>query len=521
MEDLYKELEKYRDSDYYPFHMPGHKRNPEAADGALADCYGLDITEIEGFDSLHQAEGILQREQRRVTRLYGSTQSYFLVNGSTCGILSAVFAVTKDGDRILMARNCHKSVYHAVYLRKLAAVYLQPDWNMGKEERWPAIAGRILPEAVEDALKKHPDCAAVVITSPTYEGVASDVGKIALIAHAHKIPLIVDEAHGAHFGFHEAFPCSSVRLGADLVIHSTHKTLPAMTQTALLHWNQNEKQDGSEALWDRNGSLVDRKRLERYLRIFQTSSPSYPLMASISNSMRLMEREGWAALDRLARCREAFLHRMRSCHYVRIWEAAREENGLPVGYDPCKLVIGIANGRMTGQELYDILREEYHLQMEMATPDYVLAIVTMMDRQEGWNRLEEALIQIHHRLAQNAAQALEGRDRDNNKRYGCSVDGTIREQEAAMTIAEAYDAAQEWSGLAEGKGRVAAEFINLYPPGVPLAVPGERLTEEFLGELDYYGQCGLKIQGVENGCIKVVRQRTADGYEKEKDKDKH
>ena len=142
----------------------------------------------------------------------------------------------------------------------------------------------------------------------------------------------------------------------------------------------------------------------------------------------------------------------------------------------------------------------------MATPDYVLAIVTMMDRQEGWNRLEEALIQIHHRLAQNAAQALEGRD--NNKRYGCSVDGTMREQEAAMTIAEAYDAAQEWSGLAEGKGRVAAEFINLYPPGIPLIVPGEVVSEALTEEIRRYMCAGLHVQGVTaEGKIAVTPDR--------------
>lgn len=481
MTDLYKQLENYRDSDFYPFHMPGHKRNREAASGILSEIYGLDITEIDGFDNLHQATGILREVQERAAGLYGSERTYFLVNGSTCGILSAVAAVTRKGGRLLMTRNCHKSVYHAAYLQELRTSYLQPELI---EEF--GMADAVRPEEVELALKQYPDTMAVIVTSPTYEGVVADIGRIAEIVHGYGIPLIVDEAHGAHLGFHADYPVSSVKLGADLVIHSVHKTLPAMTQTALLHVN---------------GALVNRRRLERYLRIFQTSSPSYVLMASIDSCMSLVEKEGTERLGQLIMQRSRLLDRIKECQYVKVFTGKT---------DPCKLVISAADGGMTGQELYDVLREKYHLQMEMVTDRYVLAILTLMDEQEGWDRLAEAIQRIDEELA--GKQSSEDKwDRGETNRKTKQAQGDAYadcatvEKEAVMTIAEAYE--QEWEKvlLAQSVGRVAAEFVNLYPPGIPLVVPGERLGEELVKELEKDRRLGLNVQGAEDGYVKVIR----------------
>lgn len=466
---LYKKLENYRDSDYYPFHMPGHKRNKEAASGALADIYGLDITEIDGFDNLHQAQGILRKLQDRASKLYGSSKSYYLVNGSTCGILSAVAAVTRKGGRLLMTRNCHKAVYHAAYLQELKTTYLQPELIEDYE-----MAGAVRPEEVERALQQYPDIMAVIVTSPTYEGVVSDIGRVAQIVHSYGIPLIVDEAHGAHLGFHEAYPKSSVKLGADVVIHSVHKTLPAMTQTALLHVN---------------GSLVDRQRLERYLRIFQTSSPSYVLMASIESCMNFIEREGELRLEQLIVRRNELLNQIKECRYIKVFA---EADAVGKTVDPCKLVISAADGGMTGQELYDILRERYHLQMEMATDEYVLAIVTLMDEPSGWDRLAKALLGIERKLAA-------GRSSRNTR------DSKKIENEIVMTIAQAYDREWEKVELTQSVGRVAAEFVNLYPPGIPLVVPGEKLDRELIEKLDNSRRLGLNVQGAEDGYINVIR----------------
>ena len=203
---LLEELYAYGQTDYYPFHMPGHKRRMCLP----ADAYQLDITEIDGFDNLHHATGILREEQERMAQFLGVRRSFFLVNGSTCGILSAISAAVKRGGRLLLARNSHKAAYHAVELRGLLATYCYPAITSFD------IQGAIRPEAVEAALKADPTIQAVYVTSPTYDGVVSDIASIADIVHAHGLPLIVDEAHGAHFGLHPFFPESATCCGADV-----------------------------------------------------------------------------------------------------------------------------------------------------------------------------------------------------------------------------------------------------------------------------------------------------------------
>lgn len=472
MTDLYELLKEYAASDFYPFHMPGHKRNRDAAEGSLAEAYSIDITEIDGFDNLHQAQGILRECQKRAAEIYGSEETYFLINGSTGGILSAVAAVCNKGSRLLMARNCHKSVYHAVYLQELAAVFLRP------EPLEPCqAAGPITPEAVRRALEETPDIAAVFITSPTYEGVVSDVRRIAEIVHSYGKPLIVDEAHGAHFGFHADYPENSVRLGADLVIHSVHKTLPSMTQTGLLHVN---------------GKLVDRERLRRYLRIFQTSSPSYVLMASIDRCMSFMEQEGKERLERLLVMRREFLEKIRSCVYIRAMEGA----GTSHITDPCKLVLYTTVDMINGQQLYDILRDDYHLQMEMAAGSYVLAILTLMDSREGMERLAGAVLEIEKRIAMEIQRRGEKGEKKRVSVAGC---------EAVFTIAEAYEKEAELIPLAEAEGRTAAEFVNLYPPGIPLVTPGERWNQDMIRLIEEYKAGGFDVQGMTGDSIRVIK----------------
>ena len=214
MGELYEKLKEYAEADYYPFHMPGHKRRM----GQMCSPYQIDITEIDGFDNLHHAEGIIKECEEKAASLYGSEETHLLVNGSTGGILSAIAGCTRRGGKIAVARNCHKSVYHAVSINQLQAVCLYPEFL----ELW-GINGGILPQDVEKLLKEEPDIQAVVITSPTYEGIVLDVQAIAKIVHSQNIPLIVDEAHGAHFYFYEKFPRGALQCGADVVINSIHK----------------------------------------------------------------------------------------------------------------------------------------------------------------------------------------------------------------------------------------------------------------------------------------------------------
>lgn len=469
-------LQEYGHSDYYPLHMPGHKRNiygqmPEEA-------LRMDITEIDGFDNLHQPEGILKEMQKRAAGLYGADETFYLINGSTCGILSAVSAAVPACGHILIARNCHKSVYHACYLRNLTISYLYPEMLEAYD-----ICEAITSKQVEEALKREPDIDAVLIVSPTYEGRIADIDAISRVVHTKGIPLIVDEAHGAHLGFSQGFAENSCRRGADLVIHSVHKTLPAMTQTALLHVN---------------GELISRERLKRFLNIYQSSSPSYVLMASIENALNLVEKKG-------NRMFADFIHRWeRMCGEL---STMKHLSILPSGekQDPGKLLVSVKKTGLSGQQLYDMLLEDYQLQPEMAAPEFVLAMFTIGDTEEGFIRTTRALLAIDG--------SLEDRD-EPEEQDKCSAAGTgyqkcreelkllprkVTEQITglqALPLARAWDMDREWCPVSGCVGRYCSEFINLYPPGIPKAVPGEVIDDNLISWIADCAHKGLHVQGI-------------------------
>lgn len=480
---LFESLEEYSKEDFYPFHMPGHKRNPES--GPLGQMYRLDITEIDGFDNLHQPETIIKAAQERGARLYHSEDTYFLVNGSTAGILSAVSAAAGWGKKLIIARNCHKAVYHAAFLNHMELYYVYPQKVDGYE-----IAGAVLAEDIEHTIKEILDredeegaggIAGVVITSPTYDGVVSDVKKISEMVHSYGILLIVDQAHGAHFGFHPAYPENAVKEGADLVIHSLHKTLPAPTQTALLH---------------RNGKLADRDLLEKYLRIYQSSSPSYLLMAGIDEAVAIVQKEGARRLEELLSFRSWFLKEMQECRWIRICPFT----------EPGKLVISVDKCLITGQMLYDILRQRYHLQMEMASGSYVLAVLSMMDQKEGFERLLRALREIDREIQHKFANAApDWQKKDRCTRRELSLDSTKLRLEIKLNIWEAYTVPWEELELTQAAGRISAGFINLYPPGIPLAAPGEVFNEQVVRMISDYTDCGYPVQGINGKRVKAVK----------------
>ena len=467
MEHLLDKLKKNRDSGIYPYHMPGHKRHPF---GDLnQELCGIDITEIDGFDNLHQPTGILAQLQQQAAGLYGAEESFYLVNGSTSGVLSAISAALPQGGHILMARNCHKSAYHGIYLRNLKVTYLYPPVLIDYD-----IFDAIMPEQIQTALETEPEIGAVLIVSPTYEGRIADIRRIAEIVHERNIPLIVDEAHGAHLGLMKEGPENSCQAGADLVIHSVHKTLPALTQAALLHVN---------------GSRIDRERLRRFLRIYQTSSPSYILMASIDNALRFIDQEGCEAFSKFKENYRNMLEDLRDCKQLRIlpWEKGRQDLG--------KLVISVRDSGMTGKELYDILLHRYGLQLEMAAESYVLAMFTVNDEPEAYERMTLALLEIERELDQKiGAEASDGFKQD-----AMFFTKPIRK----ISLTKAWDMETEEVEFAESAGCCAGEFINLYPPGVPVLVPGEEITEELCVRVQEWILNGLAVQGVEKREEKI------------------
>ena len=480
---LYAALSEYSAGDYYPYHMPGHKRSSTA--GEMARYYGLDITEIDGFDDLHHAEGILMEAQRRANRLYGAEETFYLVNGSTCGVLASIMASTERGGELLIARNCHKSVYHAVIMQELTLRYCFP--SLIKEY---GICDGVAAEEIARLLEEYPNCQAVVITSPTYEGIVSDVKSIADAVHRKNKILIVDEAHGAHFGLDEDMPRSAVACGADLVVHSLHKTLPSMTQTALLHVQ---------------GERVDRRKLRKYLAMLQTSSPSYVMMASMDCCVRYVEKHGAERFAFMRRQYEKFCKKTETCRHIRVGEMTNlSKNGYRLtDWDIGKLVISVRHTSINGRKLYDILREKYHLQMEMAASDYVVAIMTIMDSEEGWQRLADALLEIDGSIEEECIGNVAVAESILSTEAVTDIMELI--PTADMTVAHAFHSDREEIPLEDAVSRTAADFINLYPPGIPILVPGEVISDIIYMRIREYLRTGLNVQGItEEGKVPVV-----------------
>ena len=484
MNNIFDKLKNYNDSDYYAFHMPGHKRNLDLMDGTSP--YRIDITEIDGFDDLHHAEGILKEAQERAAEVYHADETHFLVNGSTVGILSAILGTTEKGDSILVARNCHKSVYHAIYLNELDPVYLYPkfDTELG-------LSTEIDAADVQKALEEHPGIRAVMIVSPTYDGVVSDIEKIAEIVHEAGCLLIVDEAHGAHFGFDPYFPKSANMYGADLVINSLHKTLPALTQTALLHVN---------------GERVNRRKVKRYLDMLQTSSPSYILMASIDACIHLLEQ---TQMQKCGIFKEYAAHidnlreELKTLKYLKIIRTENTDR-----YDWSKFVISVKHAPMSSHELYERLLRDYHLQMEMLAGTYVLAMTTIGDTQEGLDRLRDALLAID---AEIDAKLKSGSGQEQKPMQMTDTDlplsGRQPSLEKVWTIAEAVKCRDvvpsrkgkiETCSFADSAGHISLEYAYLYPPGSPLIVPGERITQEAVEILCWYQEHDFSIEGLQS-----------------------
>ena len=502
MEELYKKLYHYNEKDIYPFHMPGHKRNQAFDYGFIP--VRQDITEITDFDDLHHAEGIILEAEQFAAGLFGSREVFFSVNGSTAAVLASVSAAVKKSGKILVSRNCHKSLYHALYLRDIEPVYIFPETD---EET--GIACSIDPEEVERRLCENSDVEAVFITSPTYEGIVSDIRSIAVSAHRHGIPLIVDEAHGAHFVFSDYFPESAVSCGADLVIQSIHKTLPSLTGTAVLH---------------RCSDRVSRDLISRFMSIYQTSSPSYPIMAGMDRCFHFLKEQGKDSFevftDRLENLRQGLKSLDNIClldyfgnkcqksrqqkknHRGVTLEAHKESvsKGMIFDFDRSKVLLTAAKWRTGGPELLRIFHDRYRIEPEMAARWYVLCLTAVGDTEEGFRRLYDACADMDKSFGAEAGTCLYAEENADNEIKNRIFTEPVR----MMSISEALDSEHSAVPLEQSAGRTAAEFVYLYPPGIPLIVPGEQISLQFVHDLKGYFAENMNITGLKDSTGSTI-----------------
>ncbi|MBQ7063280.1 MAG: aminotransferase class I/II-fold pyridoxal phosphate-dependent enzyme [Firmicutes bacterium] len=462
-------LNEYYDRDIYPMHMPGHKRRFDFLNGIPA--YKIDLTEVAGSDNLHDPHGILKASMDMTSRLFNSYRSWYLINGSTCGLISAIFALSRRGDKILMARNCHKSVYNAVHICGLQPIYLFPpvDESFG-------VNGSITPEQVRAAVEEYPDIKLAMIVSPTYDGVISDIASISRILHERNIPLIVDEAHGPHLGFHPSFPRSAVTEGADLVIQSIHKTLPCPTQTALLHM--------CSSLWKNREKLEEMDRqVSAALAIFESTSPSYIFMAAMDNCIHLLNDNKESLFHEYIRRINVFARETKALKYIRVLckgEDSVDNHPLFYAYDPSKIVMSIRNLSLTSAQFESLMLQRYKIELEMIAADYGLALTSICDTDEGFERLLNALLEIDAEYGREVPKP--------------ATPPPVQEVLTRMTISAAKDMPDARILLSESEGRVSREIIFAYPPGIPLVVPGEEITESMIARIQALFRDGITVQ---------------------------
>ncbi len=469
MQWLDEELAAYAKTDYYPMHMPGHKRMSKEP----LDPYAVDITEIEGFDNLHHAEGIIKDLEDELAAVYGAQRAFLLINGSTVGNLSMIMASTDLEDEIVIARNCHKSVYHAMYLNRLKVGYIFPKaLDCG-------ILGPVTAEDAREALRQHPKAKAVMITSPSYEGIVSDLAAIAGEVHRAGALLLVDSAHGAHFGFHDYFPASMMDSGADAIVVSLHKTLPAFTQTAALLIPPN--------------SRIDQVKLKRYLGMLQSSSPSYILMAQAARCVRMLKEDALAFDNYAALLRKFY----KDTENLKNLSILREE-----GMDASKIVIMTNDSGLSGEKLMDLVRREGHIELEMSGFDYALAMTSVCDTPEGLDRLAKVLHRIDDSVSVEKAVKADGEHV--RKLFSNALLYSPRKK--AMEPWEAMAAETEIIPLEAAAGRCAAEAIRIYPPGIPFVNGGEVITQEVIEYIKKAADIGLTLEGASEGvAVSVVK----------------
>lgn len=445
---LFDALEKFNKRKKVSYHVPGHKNGQVFLDRGnelYHSLLSIDATELTGLDDLHAPEGPIHEAEALLADLYHVKKSYFLVNGSTVGNLAMILATCTAGDTVVVQRNCHKSILHGLMLANVKPVFVTPNY----EGKW-GIAGGIDAEVVSNALTLYPETKAIILTYPNYYGLAGDLSKIAAIAHEKDIPLLVDEAHGAHFILGNSFPKSALTFGADIVVHSAHKTLPAMTMGSYLHVNS---------------SLVDTKNVEFYLQMLQSSSPSYPIMGSLDLARAYLasytEKDQQFLINKITQ----FKQKLAAINEIELLEPSAEFKK-----DPLKITIQSKRG-ISGFELQSLL-EEKGIYTELADARNVLFVFPLLKKEADYP-FDQTV-----ELIANAVKGKNGRNIDimEYKKSNEIMALSISYAEMKQTITKQVS-------FHEAIGKISSEMVIPYPPGIPLIMAGELITEEKINSL--------------------------------------
>ena len=471
---LFDALKEYHARNVTPFDVPGHKHGKglrEFSEFVGDRVLEIDVNSMKPLDNINNPIGVIKEAQELAAEAYWADHAFFLVNGTTSGVQAMIMSVCEPGDKIILPRNAHKSAINGLILSGAEPVYMQPEIN---EEL--GIAMGVSLETVEKAIARHFDAKAIFLVNPTYYGATSDIKNIVKLAHKYGMAVLVDEAHGAHFSFHEELPPDAMELGADMCAVSSHKTGGALTQSSILLLKE---------------GLIDPKQVKTVLTLTQTTSASYLLMSSLDVARKTLAIHGEELLTKaleLSRYARKEINKING-----FYAFGTELIGTPgvFGFDETKLGINVSQLGLTGFEVYDILRDEYSIQVEMGDVFNILALISTGDTIESVNTLIEAL-------------------RDMSSKYrGTKINfdktSVLENPEVIVSPRDAFYSRKKLIKLEDAEGEISGESIMVYPPGIPIITPGERISEDIINYVKMLKNQHSSLQGTEDPEVEYIK----------------
>lgn len=469
---LLEALTRFKDMRIVPFDVPGHKRgrgNPELTEFLGERCLTVDVNSMKPLDNLCHPSSVIREAEQLAAAAFGAHHAFFMVNGTTSAVQSMVMSACKKGEKIIMPRNVHRSAISALILCGAVPVYVNP----GIDRELGISLGMSLSD-VRRAIEENPDAKAVFVNNPTYYGICSDLKSIVKLAHRHNILVLADEAHGTHFYFGEGLPVSAMAAGADMAAVSMHKSGGSLTQSSLLL----------------TGPSVDEGYVDQIINLTQTTSASYLLMVSLDISRRNLALRGKETFRRVVGMAEYLRSEINRIGGYDAFSRERINGGTVYDFDVTKLSVHTLDIGLAGIEVYDLLRDEYDIQIEFGDLGNILAYISMGDRALDAERLVAALSEI-------------------KRRYERDKTGLLTQEYISPQVIEppqtAFYAEKEPVPVADSAGRISGESVMCYPPGIPVVAPGERITPAIVEYILYSEEKGCMLTGMRDGSLETIQ----------------
>ena len=469
---VYEALELFRKNRIVPFDVPGHKRgrgNPELVELLGQQCVGLDVNSQKCLDNLCHPISVIREAEELAAEAFHATYAFLMVGGTTASVQAMVLSACKQGDKIILPRNVHRSVINALVLNGAIPVYVNPDVD---EKLGIALGMKV--EQVECAIRENPDAVAILVNNPTYYGICSDIKKIAELAHENGMLLLADEAHGTHFYFGDNLPLSAMAAGADLAAVSMHKSGGSLTQSSFLLVG---------------GNTVSPGYVRQIINLTQTTSGSYLLLASLDISRKNLALHGKEAFARVIHLAEYARTEINAMGGYYAYSSEMINGDSIYDFDKAKLTVNTLGIGLAGIEVYDILRDEYDIQVELGDIANILAYISIGDREREIERLVSALMEIQRKYKKDGSNMF-------SQEY---IDPKV-----AVSPQRAFYAPKEARPLLETEGRICSEFVMCYPPGIPILAPGEQITKDILDYIIYAKEKGCSLTGPEDPGIRKL-----------------